>query len=99
MSSEIDVVFSSIHLLFQFRQQIQCFKRGQAIQIYFAQLFKTGCDSGVKIVNCAAGRGREWSLASCSVTRCSAFSCSASTSRARSITSFGNPASFATSIP
>src|SRR5438309_124127 len=59
----------------------------------------TGCEMGVKIVNCAAGAGRESSFPSCPVSCRSAFSCSFRTSRARSITSFGNPASLATSMP
>src|ERR1022692_4428393 len=60
----------------------------------------TGCESGVKMVNCT---GRSGSVDLPGVrwpeSRCSDDSCSASTSRARTTTSFGNPASFATSIP
>src|SRR5580692_8308936 len=63
-------------------------------------LSSTGWERGVKMVNCV---GRSDSLAEpgvrCSESRRSADSCSASTSRARTTTSFGNPASLATSMP
>src|SRR5579864_557933 len=59
----------------------------------------TGCESGVKIVSCAARGTGESPAASCALNRDSASSCSASTSRARRTTSSGSPASLATSIP
>src|SRR5579864_1006824 len=59
----------------------------------------TGCESGVKMVSCAARGAGESPAASCALNRDSASSCSASTSRARRTTSSGSPASLATSMP
>src|SRR5579863_8342995 len=57
----------------------------------------TGCEIGVKIVNCVGGGDAPGDR--CSVSSRSADSCSVNTSRARAITSFGSPASLATSMP
>src|SRR6266850_8344814 len=59
----------------------------------------TFCETGVNMVNCTFELASGKSCVNPALKRCSAFSCSASTSRARVITSCGNPASLATSIP
>src|SRR6266850_8527842 len=59
----------------------------------------TFCETGVNMVNCTFEFASGKSCVRPALKRCSALSCSASTSRARVITSGGNPASLATSIP
>src|SRR6266404_296596 len=59
----------------------------------------TFCETGVNMVNCTFELASGKSCVRPALRRCSAFSCSASTSRARAITSLGKPANFATSMP